>query len=103
VLRLSRLVPGVADAAITGGWSGMYEVTPDWNPVMGTAATVAGLHYAAGFSGHGFKLSPAVGILMPEQVAEGRARTIDIFPYRVERFAEGKELRPAYTGAGVIG
>lgn len=103
VLRLSRLMPAAADAAIIGGWSGMYEVSPDWNPVMGSAPTVAGLHYAVGFSGHGFKLSPAVGILMAEQVAEGRARTIDISPYRVERFAEGKELRPAYTGAGVIG
>lgn len=103
VLRLSRLMPAVADAAIIGGWSGMYEVSPDWNPIMGSAATVAGLHYAVGFSGHGFKLSPAVGILMAEQVAEGRTRTVDISPYRLERFGEGKELRPAYIGAGVIG
>jgi sarcosine oxidase, subunit beta len=103
VVRLSRLMPGTADAAITGGWSGMYEVSPDWNPIMGTAAATAGLHYAVGFSGHGFKLSPAVGMLMAEQVAEGRARTIDISPYRLERFAEGKALRPAYAGAGVIG
>jgi len=103
VLRLSSLMPAAADAAITGGWSGMYEVSPDWNPIMGSAAEVAGLHYAVGFSGHGFKLSPAVGVLMAEQIAEGRARTIDISPYRLERFVEGKQLRPAYTGAGVIG
>ena len=81
----------------------MYEVSPDWNPIMGTAAAVAGLHYAVGFSGHGFKLSPVVGILMAEQVTEGRASTIDITPYRLERFAEGKELRVAYPGAGVMG
>jgi glycine/D-amino acid oxidase-like deaminating enzyme len=103
VTRLARLMPEVAGAAITGGWCGMYEVSPDWNPIMGTAAGVAGLHYAVGFSGHGFKLSPVVGILMAEQVTEGRARTIDITPYRLERFAEGKELRVAYQGAGVMG
>jgi glycine/D-amino acid oxidase-like deaminating enzyme len=103
VTRLARLIPEAATAAITGGWCGMYEVSPDWNPMMGTAAGVAGLHYAAGFSGHGFKLSPVVGILMAEQVTEGRARTIDITPYRLERFAEGKELRVAYQGAGVMG
>lgn len=103
LLRLTRLMPAAEDAAITGGWSGMYEVSPDWNPIMGTAPTIAGLHYAVGFSGHGFKLSPIVGVLMAEQIAEGRARTLDISLYRLERFAEGKELRPAYTGAGVIG
>jgi glycine/D-amino acid oxidase-like deaminating enzyme len=101
--RLARLMPGAATAAITGGWSGMYEVSPDWNPIMGSAAGVAGLHYAVGFSGHGFKLSPAVGLLMAEQVLEGRARTVDITPYRLERFAEGQALRGAYRGAGVIG
>jgi glycine/D-amino acid oxidase-like deaminating enzyme len=103
VSRLARLIPDTATAPITGGWCGMYEVSPDWNPMMGTASGVAGLHYAAGFSGHGFKLSPVVGILMAEQVTEGRARTIDITPYRLERFAEGKELRVAYQGAGVMG
>jgi glycine/D-amino acid oxidase-like deaminating enzyme len=103
VTRLARLMPGISDAAITGGWCGMYEVSPDWNPIMGSAAQTAGLHYAGGFSGHGFKLSPVVGLLMAEQVLDGRAHTIDITPYRVERFAEGKELRVAYAGAGVMG
>jgi sarcosine oxidase subunit beta len=103
VTRLTRLMPGAATAAITGGWSGMYEVSPDWNPIMGTASGVTGLHYAVGFSGHGFKLSPVVGILMAEQVLDGRARTVDIAPYRVERFSEGQPLRVAYQGAGVMG
>ena len=96
--RLARLMPGAASAAITGGWSGMYEVSPDWNPIMGTAGGRAGLHYAVGFSGHGFKLSPVVGILMAEQILDGRARTVDITPYRLERFQEGQELRVAVPG-----
>ncbi len=103
LLRLARLMPETASAGITGGWSGMYEVSPDWNPIMGTATGVAGLHYAVGFSGHGFKLSPVVGRLMAEQVLDGRAGTLDITCYRLERFAEGQALRVAYQGAGVIG
>jgi glycine/D-amino acid oxidase-like deaminating enzyme len=103
VTRLARLMPFAADAEITGGWSGMYEVSPDWNPIMGSSPSVSGLSYAVGFSGHGFKLSPAVGILMAELITEGRARTLDITPYRLERFAEGAELRVGYAGAGVIG
>ncbi len=103
VSRLARLMPAAAGAAITGGWSGMYEVSPDWNPIMGTAGGIAGLHYAVGFSGHGFKLSPVIGILMAEQVLDGRAHTVDIAPYRLERFQEGRELRVQYQGAGVMG
>jgi glycine/D-amino acid oxidase-like deaminating enzyme len=101
--RLQRLLPAAETAAVTGGWCGMYEVSPDWNPILGTAARVAGLHYAVGFSGHGFKLSPIVGRLMAEQVCDGAAQTVDIAPYRLERFAEGRELRVAYRGAGVMG
>jgi sarcosine oxidase, subunit beta len=102
VQRLSRVMTGADDAEIAGGWSGMYEVTPDWNPIMGTATSVAGLHYCVGFSGHGFKLSPAAGLLMAEHVIDGRATTLDLAPYRLERFAEGRALKIAYPQAGVI-
>ncbi len=102
VQRLARVMPTAEDAEIAGGWSGMYEVTPDWNPIMGTASGVAGLHYCVGFSGHGFKLAPAVGLLMAEHVVDGRATTLDLAPYRLERFAEGRELKIAYPQAGVI-
>ena len=80
----------------------MYEISPDWNPIIGTAPGIAGLHYCVGFSGHGFKLSPIVGVLMAELVADGKATTLDITPYRLERFAEGQELRIGYRHAGVI-
>jgi len=102
VERLSRLMPLVAEAEIVGGWSGMYEISPDWNPIIGTAPGIAGLHYCVGFSGHGFKLSPIVGVLMAELVTDGKASTLDITPYRLERFAEGQGIRIGYQHAGVI-
>ncbi|OGK83531.1 MAG: hypothetical protein A2X52_20910 [Candidatus Rokubacteria bacterium GWC2_70_16] len=100
--RLSRRMPAAAEAGIAGGWSGMYEVTPDWNPIMGSSAEVQGLHYCVGFSGHGFKLAPVAGLLMAEQLADGRASTLDITPYRLERFGEGQPLRLGYPQAGVV-
>ncbi len=100
--RLARRMPAAAEAGIAGGWSGMYEVTPDWNPIMGSSAEVRGLHYCVGFSGHGFKLAPIAGVLMAEQVADGRASTLDLSPYRLERFAEGQALRLGYPQAGVV-
>lgn len=100
--RLSRRMPAAAEAGIAGGWSGMYEITPDWNPIMGSSADIRGLHYCVGFSGHGFKLAPVAGVLMAEQVADGRASTLDIAPYRLERFGEGQALRLGYPKAGVV-
>ena len=50
---------------------------------------IEGLYVCTGFSGHGFKLSPAVGIVMAELILDGVARTVDITPLRMSRFAEG--------------
>ena len=72
------------------------------SPIMGSSADIRGLHYCVGFSGHGFKLAPVAGVLMAEQVADGRASTLDIAPYRLERFGEGQALRLGYPKAGVV-
>jgi sarcosine oxidase subunit beta len=47
----------------------------------------------AGFSGHGFMHGPAAGLLMAEEIVDGKADTIDIQPFRFDRFAEG-DLAP---------
>jgi sarcosine oxidase, subunit beta len=101
--RLSRVMPAAAETGIGSGWSGMYEISPDWNPIMGTSSATVGLHYCVGFSGHGFKLSPIAGLLMAELIADGHASTLDVSPYRLERFAEGRELRVGYARAAVMG
>ncbi|MDT5338566.1 MAG: hypothetical protein QOD90_4071, partial [Mycobacterium sp.] len=63
--RVSTRFPGFTDAAITGGYAGCYDVTPDWNPVISRTG-IDGLVVAAGFSGHGFKIAPAVGRLIAD-------------------------------------
>jgi sarcosine oxidase subunit beta len=50
---------------------------------------IEGLYVCTGFSGHGFKLSPAVGVVMAELILDGAARTVDITPLRMTRFREG--------------
>ena len=94
--RLGRRVPGLADAHYRGGWSGLFTTTPDWHPILDAVPGVAGLYCAIGFSGHGFKLSPAIGKAVAELVAEGRARDIDLTPLRFSRFAEGDLLVSSY-------
>jgi sarcosine oxidase subunit beta len=85
---LERL-PMLADAEIAAEWAGLYEVTPDDQPILGRMPQVDGLVVCAGFSGHGLMHGPAAGLLMAEEILDGRATTIDIDPLRFARFGAG--------------
>jgi sarcosine oxidase, subunit beta len=96
VRAAARRVPALERAGILRGITGVYDMTPDSRPLLGPVEGVAGLHLCAGFSGMGFKISPAIGIVMAEQVLDGRAHTVDIHPFRPSRFAEGQRIRAPY-------
>ena len=51
--QLAHRVPAFEDAGLAASWTGVYDVTPDWNPVLGPIDGVPGLQVAYGFSGHG--------------------------------------------------
>jgi glycine/D-amino acid oxidase-like deaminating enzyme len=57
---------------------------------------VCGFILCAGFSGHGFKLGPAIGELMAEGVTDGKASSIDISRFSLSRFNTGKLFKAAY-------
>ncbi len=87
--------PRLGGFALERGFAGPYDSTPDWNPILGPCPGVAGLYLALGWSGHGFKLAPAVGEVVAAEVT-GRTPSIDVSELRPERFAEGRLLRLAY-------
>src|SRR5436309_5250681 len=61
-LEVARAVyPPLAARAVTRSWAGIEAFTPDDLPVLGPVPGVGGLLVAAGFSGHGFALVPALG------------------------------------------
>jgi glycine/D-amino acid oxidase-like deaminating enzyme len=99
VMRNAELIahrfPVMEHGLSMGGYSGVYDVTPDHEPVLGPIPEYRGLHADFGWSGHGFKHSPAVGDIMAEAVLEGRAAGWDLAPFRWTRFAEGDLLPPA--------
>lgn len=103
VEKVGTRFPGLADAAVASTYAGCYDVTPDFNPVV-SATPVASLVVAAGFSGHGFKISPSVGTLVADLVVDGRSSVPDVpeSDFRLSRFAEGTPLRSPhpYVGAG---
>ena len=98
--KLARRMPAFADAGLAASWTGIYDVTPDWNPVLGPLPGIGGLLVAFGFSGHGFKLSPMIGRIVA-QTALGIAPDLPIAPYSIERFANGNLLLGGY-GASVV-
>ena len=98
--QVAQRMPSFAEAELTASWIGPYDITPDWNPVLGPVPGVEGLTIAFGFSGHGFKLAPAVGLCLAQQVL-GQPMDVDIGPYGLGRFAEGRLLTGAY-GVGSI-
>ncbi|MCO7238851.1 FAD-binding oxidoreductase [Aeromicrobium sp. CnD17-E] len=102
--KLLHRFPGFPDPSVTHTYAGVYDVPPDWNPVIGPVGDVDGLVLAAGFAGHGFKISPAVGDLVADLVLEGDSTDPDVpaSNFRLSRFAEGDlltSLHP-YVGAG---
>jgi sarcosine oxidase subunit beta len=91
----SHRLPAIIDASIASSWWGFYEVSPDHNGIVGSAP-INGLHYATGFSGHGFMQSPAVG----EHVAEtilGLPATLDLATMTADRFTRGEHRVEAFV------
>jgi sarcosine oxidase subunit beta len=80
-------VPVLAEAGIMDAWAGLYDTTPDDNPILGPIPGVEGFLCAAGFSGHGFMHSPMTGQLMAEFIVNGRP-SLDITELSIERFAQ---------------
>jgi sarcosine oxidase subunit beta len=67
-------------------WAGSYEITPDHMPILGRHPQLPNYVDASGFSGHGVMHSPATGLLIAEEILDGRAHTIDIDELRIARF-----------------
>lgn len=96
-----RRYPKAADAEFRGGYVSLYDMTPDWQPILGAIDEIPGLYVAAGFSGHGFKLSPALGEVLAA-VLVGEAPSIDISLFRFSRFKTGELIRGRHD-QGILG
>ena len=88
VEAMESTCPALLDVGIAHRWTGMYEVTPDHNALLGESTQVDRFLYAAGFSGHGFLQGPAVGEVIRD-IYLGHDPFIDIAPFTTDRFAHG--------------
>ena len=91
-----RRLPALAGASVSHAWAGLYEMTPDHNPIIGPVRGVDGLFTIAGFSGHGFQHSPAAGRILADLVA-GQDPQFDVTPFALERFDGGLAAGERYV------
>lgn len=87
VPEATRRWPPLAAARVKAGWAGLYENTPDAQPLVGPVAP--GLWVAAGFSGHGFMMGPVIGDWLAQWMMGG-ASPVDLAAFSPDRFLSGR-------------
>jgi len=91
--RITNLLPVLKGVRLLRQWAGLYDITPDAQPILGEVPEIKGFYNIVGFSGHGFMLGPIIGKLMAdlilgEEPALPIHRILDL-----GRFARGELIR----------
>jgi sarcosine oxidase subunit beta len=94
--KAARRLAGLQQGEYARGHAGIYDVSPDSRAILDRVPGIEGLYMAAGFSGTGFKIAPAVGASLAELITQGRATSVDISPFRFSRFEENQPIRGLY-------
>ncbi len=80
-----RRVPATERCSLSYANVGLYEMTPDSNPIVCKIPEVEGLYCCAGFAGHGFMHAPAIGESVAELMTKGNS-SLDISTFHIGRF-----------------
>jgi len=96
---LMHRIPVMERATLSRGYKAFDGYSADRHAILGRVDGIDGLYLATAFSGSGFKIAPAVGQCMAELVVEGRAKTVDIEAFSLQRFAEGRTVEGPYPYA----
>lgn len=94
--RASRRIPKLERAEVMRGVTGVYDMTPDSRPLLGEIPGLDGVFVCAGFSGMGFKISPAIGLVMSELILDGVGKTVDVSAFRPNRFTDNQPIKAQY-------
>jgi glycine/D-amino acid oxidase-like deaminating enzyme len=96
--RLAIRQPALASADVIEAKIGLYDITPDWHPLLGRVPELEGLLLITGGSGHGFKLAPAFAELVAADACGERIDYAEIGMFSLERFSRGEVFTSAYGG-----
>jgi sarcosine oxidase subunit beta len=96
---LTHRIPAMERATLSRGYRAFDAYSADRHAILGKVDGIDGLYLATAFSGSGFKIAPAVGTCMAELIIDGRAKTVDIEPFSLRRFALGQKVEEPYPYA----
>lgn len=82
------IFPAVANTVIQDAWLGIEAASADEVPIIGPVSGIDGLVLAAGFTGHGFALAPAVGEAVAAFICSGNLPA-ELADLTLARFAHG--------------
>ncbi len=94
--KFMRRCPPMELSESMGGYSSIYAVTPDWHPIIDEVPAGSGSYICSGFSGHGYKLAPAVGLMVADQVTGESDPRFPTELFRLARYAEDAPVRGQY-------
>lgn len=94
--RAAQRYHAMLDSHVTSSYASLYDVTPDWHPIMDAVPGIEGLYLCAGSSGHGFKLAPAVGKMMAKLVLDGKQPADDINLFAFDRYEQDQPVKGQY-------
>jgi sarcosine oxidase subunit beta len=85
---IEELVPRLEHVSFSLLISGVYDVTPDHQPILGTIPGHENVFVACGFSGHGFMIAPAVARITADAIEGRRDEMLDVLG--LDRFTSGR-------------
>ena len=100
--KLCRRLPAMAESGADRGYASLYAVTPDWHPIVDELIPDSGFYVCTGFSGHGFKLAPAVGVMVADLLTGEREPEFAADLFSLGRFARKQEVQGRY-GRSIVG
>jgi len=88
---VDEVLPPIGKLRVIRQWAGLYNMTPDKQPIYGTVDGLEGFYLAFGYSGHGFMFGPVTGIAISEMII-GKEPSIDVSMLNLNRFKTGDLL-----------
>jgi sarcosine oxidase subunit beta len=87
--KMTAVVPLLKEVSMVRQWAGLYNMSPDAQPILGEHPQIEGFYIAIGFSGHGFMLAPITSKLIAELILK-RKTSLPIDKLEIGRFERGE-------------
>lgn len=94
--KVSRRMPAMENAAYIRGWSGIFNISEDLHPLLGLVPGYENLYAIFGCNGTGFKIAPAVGKALAEQIIGIQNPENSITSLRPARYFEQAAIHDTY-------